>query len=82
MAETTEHQCQTSKCPNPYVMIMLWAGDSTAQYFCLGCWAAASIQMIMTMQGQGLLPPMEGGPAPTPPGDGPAEPVAQTAPPA
>lgn len=75
MAETTEHQCQTKGCPNSYVMIMLWAGDSTAQYFCLGCWAAASMQMIMTMQAQGLLPAMDGGGGDAPGPAAPAEPL-------
>jgi hypothetical protein len=80
VAETTKHQCQTSKCPNEYEVILLWAEQSTAQYLCVGCWVAASLAMFEKLRELGVLPPIEGleqSTAAAEPVNPPAEPAAE-----
>lgn len=40
------HNCQTPKCPNVYEAVVLWVGDSKAQYFCVACFCAFFARVV------------------------------------
>lgn len=47
--------CETATCTNPFRVISLMTGDSTAHYHCFSCWMAWNAAVIAKMAELGMI---------------------------
>lgn len=58
-----DFNCETDTCPNPFRVVSLMVGDSTAHYHCLGCWMAWNAAVIQKLAELGMIQTEEPAPA-------------------